>query len=131
MFDTLITFWKNILKTRIIPLVFIYFIFASVLVYKVFTIQVVKQEDITENVAENEVVTRETKATRGNIYDCNGVLLAYNKLSYSVTLQDYDAFETDEEKNEMIFKLIKIIESNGDKLFPEFSIEKNKKGDVY
>ena len=119
---------KNILKTRTIPLILIYSVLTVTLVYKVFSIQVVEQEDISESVTKKDVITRETKATRGNIYDCNGVLLAYNKLSYSVTLQDYKAFKDDGEKNAMIFRLIKIIESNGGKLFPDFFIEKDKKG---
>ena len=122
------TFIKNILKTRIIPLIVIYSVFSVILVYKVFTIQVVKQEEIAKETVTHEVVTRETKATRGNIYDCNGVLLAYNKLSYSVTLQDYKAFETEEDKNAMIFKLIRIIEAYGGKLYPYFFIEKDKEG---
>ena len=122
------TFVKNILKTRTIPLILIYSVFSVVLVYKVFTIQVVRQEELTKNTVNNEEITRETKATRGNIYDCNGVLLASNRLSYNVTLQDYKAFKTDEEKNAMIIKLIRIIEVNGGKLYPEFYIEKDKKG---
>ena len=122
------TFIKNILKTRTIPLIVIYSVFSVILVYKVFTIQVVKQEEIAKETVTHEVVTRETKATRGNIYDCNGVLLAYNKLSYSVTLQDYKAFETEEDKNAMIFKLIRIIEAYGGKLYPDFFIEKDKEG---
>ena len=81
MFDTLVTFVKNILKTRTVPLILIYLCFSVILVYKVFTIQVVRQEELTKDTVTQEVVTRETKATRGNIYDCNGVLLAYNKLS--------------------------------------------------
>ena len=78
MFDTLVTFVKNILKTRTVPLILIYLCFSVILVYKVFTIQVVRQEELTKDTVTQEVVTRETKATRGNIYDCNGVLLAYN-----------------------------------------------------
>ena len=128
MLDTLMTFVKNILKTRTIPLILIYSVFSVVLVYKVFTMQVVRQEELTKNTVNNEEITRETKATRGNIYDCNGVLLASNRLSYNVTLQDYKAFKTDEEKNAMIIKLIRIIEVNGGKLYPEFYIEKDKKG---
>ena len=124
------TFFKKVLKTRTIPLIIIYLTFSAILVYKVFTIQVVKQKDIADNTVTQDVITRETKATRGNIYDCNGVLLACNKLSYNVTLQDYKAFETDEKKNAMIFRLIKIIETNGGKLFPDFFIEKDKKGNL-
>ena len=87
MLDTLMTFVKNILKTRTIPLILIYSVFSVVLVYKVFTMQVVRQEELTKNTVNNEEITRETKATRGNIYDCNGVLLASNRLSYNVTLR--------------------------------------------
>ena len=130
MFDTLVTFVKNILKTRTVPLILIYLCFSVILVYKVFTIQVVRQEELTKDTVTQEVVTRETKATRGNIYDCNGVLLAYNKLSYSVTLQDYKVFETDEEKNAMLYKLVKIIEAYGGTLYPDFYIEKDENGQL-
>lgn len=125
MFDSFLAFAGNILKSRILPLVFIYVAFASAIVYKVFTIQIVRQEELVQNETVQSEVMRETKATRGNIYDSNGVLLAYNKLSYDVTLQDYDAFETEKEKNAMIHRLIKIIEANEGTLFPEFYIEKD------
>lgn len=128
MFELFDNFAKNVLKTRTLPLVCIYMTFALALIYKIFTIQVVKQEDIIGNSSTLDVITRETKATRGNIYDCNGVLLAYNKLSYSVVMQDYKAFETEDEKNAMIFKLINIIEKNNGTLFPDFYIEQDKKG---
>lgn len=128
MFDIFNNFAKNVLKPRTLPLVCIYILFAITLIYKVFTIQVVKQEDIVGTSSGLDVITRETKATRGNIYDCNGVLLAYNKLSYSVVMQDYKAFENDDEKNAMIFRLIKIIEKNNGELFPEFYIKQDKHG---
>ena len=32
--------------------------------------------------------TLSKEAPRGNIYDCNGVLLAYNELAYSITISD-------------------------------------------
>ena len=48
------TFVKNILKTRTIPLILIYSVFSVVLVYKVFSIQVVRQEELTKNTVNNE-----------------------------------------------------------------------------
>lgn len=128
MFDTLIEYFKNISKSRIIYLVIAYLLLALTLVYTVFTIQVVRKEEIVKEQPPNEIITRETKATRGNIYDANGVLLAYNKLSYNVTLAKMKVFETNDELNDMIYKLIRIIEVNGGKLSPYFYIEKNKKG---
>ena len=37
---------------------------------------------------------RITSGTRGNIFDRNGKLLAYNELSYSVTIEDNGVYES-------------------------------------
>ena len=74
---------------------------------------------------------------RGNIYDCNGKLLAYNKLAYSVTFQNDTAFATlakenntseNAEKNKVIYKVIKILEKNGDEITMNFPIKRVGKG---
>ena len=65
---------------------------------------------------------RVTQGTRGNIYDKNGKLLAYNELAYSVTIEDNYSDSTDKNKelNKEITKIIKIVESNGDSVIHEF-----------
>ena len=67
---------------------------------------------------------RSIDAARGNIYDRNGVLLAYNKLAYCVKIED--VFESGKKKNEnlnnTILRTIAIIEENNDKLSTEFNI---------
>jgi penicillin-binding protein 2 len=64
------------------------------------------------------------QGTRGNIYDRNGNILAYNELAYSVTIEDvYESGSTkNEQLNGTIYKLIHMIEDNGDKLSSDFSI---------
>jgi penicillin-binding protein 2 len=64
------------------------------------------------------------QGTRGNIYDRNGNILAYNELAYSVTIEDvYESGSTkNEQLNGTIYKLIHMIEDNGDKLSGDFSI---------
>jgi penicillin-binding protein 2 len=66
------------------------------------------------------------QSTRGNVYDRNGVLLATNELSYSVVMEDTAI--PDDESNDIINKLIKIIEDNGDSLYNEFYIRQNESG---
>jgi penicillin-binding protein 2 len=68
------------------------------------------------------------QSTRGNIYDRNGVLLATNELSYSVIMEDTAI--PDDEYNDIINKLIKIIEDNGDSLYNEFYIRQNESGEL-
>ncbi|HHV12308.1 MAG TPA: hypothetical protein GXX75_18690 [Clostridiales bacterium] len=68
------------------------------------------------------------QSTRGNIYDRNGVLLATNEFSYSVVMEDTAV--PDDEYNDIIHKLIKIIEDNGDSLYNEFYIRQNESGEL-
>ena len=64
--------------------------------------------------------------TRGNIYDRNGVPLAYNELAYSVTIEDngdYDSLkEKNKEINKVISTVIEMVESNGDTVINDFGI---------
>ena len=70
--------------------------------------------------------TKEVEGTRGNIYDRNGVLLAYNELAYSVTIQDNGDYDKKSEKNkalnQIVTKVINIEESNGDSVINDFGI---------
>ena len=69
---------------------------------------------------------RTIQGTRGNIYDRNGKLLAYNELAYSVTIEDNGEYDTIAEKNKELNKeisqIIEIVESNGDSVISDFSI---------
>jgi penicillin-binding protein 2 len=74
--------------------------------------------------------SREIKSTRGNIYDRNGKLLASNVLTYSVVMEDNTKIESNVQRNEIIHRLIQIIEKNGDTLDTEFYIKQNDKGEL-
>ncbi len=74
---------------------------------------------------------KDIQATRGNIYDRNGNLLAYNELANSVTIED--VFESGKYRNATINatinKLIDIIEGNGDEVDSTFNIVLSANGD--
>ena len=55
-----------------------------------------------------------TPGTRGDIYDCNGNLLAYNELSYLLTIQDTGEYSKASERNIMLYRLVTILENNGE-----------------
>ncbi len=62
------------------------------------------------------------KSTRGNIYDRNGDELASNVLAYSVTFEDNGTYDSTREKNLTLngiaYKVLKILQSNGDCIVP-------------
>ena len=131
MFDVFWSWLKGSLKSRMLPVMLIYFALFFVLIHRIFTLQIIEGEERAQENEKRTEKTRDLKSTRGNIYDCNGVLLATNELSYSVTIEDTGNLGTSEEKNTMIYNLINIIEKNGDSLDCDFEIKMDKNGDVY
>ena len=69
-------------------------------------------------------------ASRGNIYDCNGELLAYNELAYAVTITDVfdNSDNKNQELNDQLAKMVSVIRKNGDSLYNDFAITLNSDG---
>jgi penicillin-binding protein 2 len=102
-----------------------------VLIYRLFDLQIVNGQSYVENfrlMIEKEKVIQ---GTRGNIYDRNGNLIAYNELAYTVTIEDvYESGSTkNEELNATLYKLIHMIEDNGDNVVSDFNIILNENND--
>jgi penicillin-binding protein 2 len=93
-------------------------------------LQIVQGPKIVEDTVLKYNKSREIKSTRGNIYDRNGMLLASNVLTYSVVMEDNTKIESNLQRNEIIHRLIQIIEKNGDTLDTEFYIIQNEEGDL-
>ena len=72
--------------TRVIG--FLMIIFSFVILARLFVLQIIRGEQYQSNYDLLVEKTESIDATRGNIYDRNGVLLAYNELSYEVTIID-------------------------------------------
>ncbi len=106
-----------------ILLVLIMFLCATLL-YRLFDLQIVRGESYMNNFRLRIRKERSIASTRGKIFDCNGNVLAYNELAYSVTIEDvYESGNTkNEELNTTIRRLIGIIEHNGDSVISDFPI---------
>ncbi len=120
MLDDFLDWLKNALNSRFVPLIIIYCILFSIIFIRLFNLQIVGNETLVTTEKEEITKIRELKATRGRILDCNGVVLAENRLSYSVTLEDSEELKTNAEKNELIYTLIKILEKNEAPLANDF-----------
>ena len=116
-----------ILQSRLVVLIVVFCLTSSVLVGRLFYLQIVKGEDYLENYELQIRRTKDVPATRGNIFDRNGSLIAYNELAYSVTIEDTIPTGTDpDEKNEILNrvldKVMSIVEANGDSVIDSFGI---------
>lgn len=117
---------SDIVKSRTFIAIIMFCVLSAVLLQRVFYLQIVKGQNYTDKYELQIQKTKEVEGTRGNIYDRNGVLLAYNELAYSVTIQDNGDYDKKSEKNkalnQIVTKVINIVESNGDSVINDFGI---------
>lgn len=128
---------SNLLENRLAVLIFVCLLLFFALIYRLFVLQIVEGSLHTSqftNKTKKEIVLN---GTRGSIYDKNGKLLAYDKLTYTVYFENTDEFETlskangtseNEEKNKVLYRLIKKLEKNKDTIITELPIEMKEDG---
>ncbi len=113
-------------NARTIVIIVFFCILSAILIQRLFVLQIVDGQEYADNYKLQIQKTKDVEATRGNIYDRNGKLLAYNELAYAVTIEDsgeYDSVsEKNEELNDIIMTVIDIVESNGDSITNSFNI---------
>ena len=113
------------LTSRLTLLLLVFLALGGILIYRLFDLQIIHGEEYLDDFILQSKKTREISATRGKIFDKNGNLLAYDELAYSVKIED--VYETtgrskNKQLNANIYKLIKMIEKNGDKIIHDFGI---------
>lgn len=130
MLDSVWEFIRKVICSRLFPVALVFVALFSILIHRLFVLQVVEGEIIEREKRNEHTEVRELKSTRGNIYDRNGVLLAYNELSYSVTLVDTGEYESNEQMNDSIYKMLRIIETYGGDLILDFDIKLDESGNL-
>ena len=117
---------SEIIKSRTFVAIIVFCIMSSILVQRVFYLQIVKGQEYADDYKLQIQKTKDIEGTRGNIYDRNGNLIAYNELAYSVTIEDNGEYDTLKEKNKELNKIIStvidIVEKNGDTVINDFGI---------
>lgn len=134
MFNRIKEWIMEIIKSRLFVTVIAFCVLFAILIQRVFYLQIVKGQYYLDNYKLQIRKTREVPGTRGNIYDRNGELLAYNELAYSVAIEDngdYSSMTLKEKNkiiNETVEEVIDIVESNGDTVISDFGIILNASG---
>ena len=136
----------ELLSNRIIIMGVLLMVLFCLLIYRLFVLQIIQGDEHLANFNYKIKKTIEISGARGNIYDCNGKTLAYNQLAYTVTLENTDKTSRiarertnangkngqkvteNDVKNEVIYKLIKVLETNGDTINYSLPMTVNSKG---
>lgn len=116
----------SLFKSRIFPLILVFAILVGVLINRLFGLQIINGESYVKDLSSSIQKDMSVAATRGRIFDKNGVLLAYNDLAYAVRISDSGKYNNNAEKNEKlnasIDKTLDIIEAKGDTYSNDFPI---------
>ena len=128
MFENFKENFFNMVTSRIFVLILVFVGICGIMINRIFDLQIVHGEEYLDSFQMKIMKERTIKGSRGCIYDRNGNLLAYNELAHSVTIEDI--YESGRNKNlnlnTTIYKLINIIEGNGDSIASDFKIVLDK-----
>ncbi|MDO5415732.1 MAG: penicillin-binding transpeptidase domain-containing protein [Lachnospiraceae bacterium] len=134
MFDDLREILKEFIHkiaySRLFALMILFTCLFGVLGVHLFNLQIVQGEDMLNNYIQQTEQTVYTPGTRGNIYDKNGKILAYNELAYSVTIQDTGAYRSDADMNAMLLRLVQILEKHEVDVQGKFEIGLDENGEM-
>ena len=125
-------FLKKFFSSRLFVLAAVFIVFFGIILARIFTLQVVNGKSYQENFSLKIQMKEPINAARGNIYDKNGKLLAYNELAYSISINDSTTYSSTKEKNKAVnaelAEILTVLKNNGETLNNDFKIDRKKDG---
>lgn len=125
-------FLKKFFSSRLFVLAALFIILFATILVRIFSLQIVNGKTYQKNFSLKIQRSQPIDAARGNIYDVNGKLLAYNKLAYSVSIIDSATYADTKTKNKEfnaeLAELLSVFERNGDTFVNDFKIDLNEDG---
>lgn len=131
LFEIVKDFLRRLVHSRIFALSVIFTLMFGSLIGKLFHLQIIEGEQYQEAYMQKTEKNVTTPGARGNIYDCNGNLLAYNELAYTVVIQDKGDYPKAADRNAMIYRLVTILDRRGETVQGKFEVAINENGEMY
>lgn len=121
---------KKLLASRTFILGIVFVFLFGILTVRLFTLQIIEGETYQSEYMTLTEKTVKLASTRGNIYDRNGNVLAYNQLAYNVTIQDNGDYPRSNDRNRMLLLLVRILNRHGEKVQGDFSVGIDSSGEM-
>lgn len=122
----------HFLKKRVTIFSIVLLLMFFLLLRRFFTLQVLGGGDYQETFRSQIEREEVYPGSRGIIYDRNGQELAYNELTYTITIEDSGAYESRRERNEALNRIIgqalQIMERNGDSCICQLPVSLGESG---
>ena len=114
----------SLVTSRLFILYLMLITLSFILIHKIFVLQIVDGQQYEENFTLKSEKEISLPSTRGNIYDRNGKLLAYNDLAYMITITDTieSGSGKNQKLNDIIYRTSLMIKEGGDTITSDFAI---------
>ena len=122
---------QNFKASRLVLIGFGYMGLLCIMIFRLYHLQIINGESYQKNYLQKTEKTVAIPATRGNIFDANGKLLAYNRLSYNVTIKDSGEYRKALQRNQMYYRLIQILNAHGETVTGRLEIGLNENNEFY
>jgi penicillin-binding protein 2 len=110
---------KDKLKDRYNILAIAFILMGAIITAQLVNLQIIHGELYDEESQRRLLNESKIVASRGEIFDTNGIPIAINRTGYTIQIVNADL--KDQELNEMLLKLVKIFEKNNDDYYKDFS----------
>ena len=132
-FEKMQKFWNNGLhrfrrtkNQRLYMLAVFFLLLFGILIHRLWVLQIANGRKYADEFELKTTKTVRQSAIRGNIYDRNGKVLAYNRLVYTLTITDEGKYTTVREKqltlNSAIYHLAQTMKENGENILHDLKI---------
>ena len=138
-FEKMQKFWNNGLhrfrrtkNQRLYMLAVFFLLLFGILIHRLWVLQIANGRKYADEFELKTTKTVRQSAIRGNIYDRNGKVLAYNRLVYTLTITDEGKYTTVREKqltlNSAMYHLAKTMKENGENILHDLKISLGEAG---
>ena len=138
-FEKMQKFWNNGLhrfrrtkNQRLYMLAVFFLLLFGILIHRLWVLQIANGRKYADEFELKTTKTVRQSAIRGNIYDRNGKVLAYNRLVYTLTITDEGKYTTVREKqltlNSVIYHLAQTMKENGESILHDLKISLGEDG---
>ena len=118
----------GVFKSRIFILGIFFAFLCGILLFRIYNLQIVDGAQYLDTFTYRIQKNIESASPRGTIYDRNGIPLAYDERSYTVTIEDDPRLTDNATRNDMVASLIKIIDRTGDQMIYDLPLKIDDNG---
>ncbi len=130
LLKNILTDFLGLFRSRIFILGIFFIFLGSILLLRLYNLQIVNGEDYLDTFTYRIQKNIESASPRGTIYDRNGVVLAYDERSYTVTIEDDPRLTDNQTRNEMVAALIGIVKKTNSQMIYDLPLEIDESGNM-